>query len=67
MTKDAPGMKGDRSRNKDGELRRKRGDTFVGTVEETYDRDFGVRSDMRLDTLLKREGVSSLDELLNKE
>jgi len=66
MPKDAPGMKGYRSRNEDGELRRKRGDTHVGTVEEQYSRDFGVRSDMHLDTLLDRTGASSLSDLLKK-
>jgi hypothetical protein len=65
MAKDAPGMRGNRSRNEDGELRRKRGDTYVGTVEHSYHRDFGVRSDMPLDTLLKRKGVSSLNDLLH--
>lgn len=63
---DAPGMRGDRSRDEDGELRRKRGDTYVGTIEDQYSRDFGVRSDMHLKTLLEREGVSSLDELIHK-
>jgi len=66
MADDAPGMKGKRSRNADGHLRQKRGDTHVGTIEKQYGVDFGVRSDMRLDTLLKREGVESLDELLHR-
>ena len=64
---DAPGMKGDRSRTERGPLRRKREDTHVGTVEEIYGRDFGVRSDMELGTLLKREGKSSLNDLLHDE
>ena len=59
------GMRGNRSRNSDGELRRKRGDTLVGTIEDQYGRDFGVRRDMRLDTLLEREGASSLNDLIN--
>lgn len=33
MAKDAPGMRGFRSRNEDGELRQKRGDTHVGKIE----------------------------------
>ena len=66
MSSDAPGMKGQRSRNEDGELRRKRGDTHVGTIEDEYGVDFEVRSDMRLDTLLKREGAESLDDLLRR-
>ena len=64
---DAPGMRGNRSRTHDGTLREKRGDTHVGTIEEQYSRDFGVRSDMHLDTLLEREGVDSLNELLHDD
>lgn len=64
MAEDAPGMKGIRSRNEDGTLRRKRGDTLVGTIEEQYNVDFGVRSDMRLDTLLDRLNVDSLNDAL---
>ncbi len=67
MGKDAPGMKGYRSRNEDGRLRQKRGDTHVGTIEEQYGRDFGVRSDMHLDTLLEQKGVTSLNDLINNE
>lgn len=63
---DAPGMKGERARNQSGPLREKRGDTLVRTIEEQYHRDFGVRSDMHLDTLLERRGVESLKELLQK-
>ncbi len=66
MSKDAPGMRGDRSRNASGELRQKRGDTHVGTIEEQYGRDFHARSDMQLDTLLEREGAQSLSELLKR-
>lgn len=41
----------DRCRDRDGEIRQKRGDTRVGTLRETYGADFapGVRSDTRLD------------------
>ena len=63
---DAPKMTGQRSRNADGQLRRKRGDTHVGTLEKQYGTDFGVRSDMHLDTLLKKEGADSLSDLLDK-
>jgi hypothetical protein len=50
----------DRCRDLDGEIRRKRGDTLVGTLRKTYGPDFapGVRSDMRLDTLRERESAS---------
>jgi hypothetical protein len=57
-------MRGNRSRNNSGELRRKRGDTHIGTIERQYGMDFGVRSDMHLDTLLQERGESSLNDLL---
>jgi len=58
-------MPGCRSRNDgNGRLRGKRGDTHVGTIEEKYQKDFGVRSDMHLSTLLRKEGASSLSDLL---
>lgn len=65
--KDAPGMHGNRSRTESGRLREKRGDTHVRTIEQMYDRDFGVRSDMHLDTLLQREGAKSLNDLIHGE
>ena len=43
---DAPGMKGERGRNNDGQLREKRGDTHIGTIEKQYNVDLNVRSDM---------------------
>jgi hypothetical protein len=57
-----------RCRDLDGEIRRKRGDTQVGTLRQTYGPDFApcVRSDMRLDTLLDRTGADSLSELLRE-
>jgi hypothetical protein len=71
MTKDkdgdAEGMRGDRSRNKDGKLRDKRDDTHAETIEKQYDRDFGVRSDMHLDTLLKQTGKDSLNDLIHSD
>jgi len=62
---DAPGMKGPRSRTKDGTLREKRGDTHMGTIEKKYNRDFGVRSDMHLDTFLNKNKINSLNDLIN--
>lgn len=62
---DAPGMKGPRSRTNDGTLREKRGDTHMGTIEKMYDRDFNVRSDMRLDTYLEKNKIASLNDLIN--
>lgn len=61
---DAPGMRGCRSRNQDGQLRDKRDDTHMGTVEEEYGRDFGVRSDMKLGNYLKQHHIKSLNDLI---
>ena len=47
-------------------FRRKRSDTKVGTIEAQYGVDFGVRSDMKLRTLLNQEGADSLSELLGR-
>jgi hypothetical protein len=65
MAKDAPGIRGYRSRNEDGELCQKRGDTPIGTIEKKYGRDFDVRSDTHLSMLLEQEGVASLNDLIN--
>ena len=56
----------DRCRDRNGEIRRKNGATRVGTLRKIYGEDFaaGVRSDMKLDTLLDRRGVGSLSRLL---
>lgn len=67
MAKDAPGMCGYRSRNQDGQLRDKRDDTHMGTIERQYDRDFGVRDDMQLGNFLKREGINSLNDLIHSD
>ena len=63
---DAPGMRGDRSRNKTGELREKRKDTRVDTIEKQYNIDIGMRGDAHLDTALERHKVKSLHELVEK-
>ncbi len=67
MAKDAPGMRGIRSRNQDGKLRDKRDDTHMGTIENEYDRDFSVRSDMQLGTFLKKSHVASLNDLIESD
>ena len=64
---DAAGMKGHRSRNKNGELRDKRDDTLMRTIERQYKRNFDVRGDMKLGNFLKREGVDSLNDPLHNE
>jgi hypothetical protein len=65
MAKDAPGMRGNRSRNQDGQLRDKRDDTHMGTIEKQYEKDFEVRSDMHLGTYLKQNNIASLNDLMN--
>lgn len=59
----------DRCRDADGEIRRKRGDTLVGTLRDEYGPNFapGVRSDMRLDTLLDRTGAAPLSHFLKNQ
>ena len=64
-SKDAPGMRGYRPRDRaSGELRQKRSDTHMGTIEQQYGRDFKVRSDMKLGTYLQKTGVKSLNDLI---
>lgn len=65
MAKNAPKMRGERSRNQTGKLREKRDDTHMGTIEKQYGKDFGVRSDMYLGTYLKKHNIDSLDDLLH--
>ena len=64
MPKHPTGLDG-RTRDFDGEIRQKRGDTLVVTLRKTYGPDFapGARSDMKLETLRNRTG-SSLSELV---
>ncbi len=68
MSKDCRIGLNDRCRDRDGEIREKRGDTLVRTLREIYGPHFapGVRSDTRLGTLRDREGVDSLSELLRR-
>ena len=63
-----PGLD-DRSRNEDGEIRKKRSDTLVGTLRDKYGEDFakGYRSDAKLGTVLEREGLDDLSQLLKKK
>ncbi|HKB88998.1 MAG TPA: hypothetical protein VKC60_00645 [Opitutaceae bacterium] len=64
MTSYPRGLDG-RQRDADGEIRKKRDDTLVHTLRTTYGPDFapGYRSDIKLGTVLKKEGRSSLDQL----
>lgn len=65
MSIDAAGMKGYRSRNENGQLRDKRDDTHMGTIEKRYDLDLDVRSDMHLGNYLKEHKIKSLNDLIN--
>jgi hypothetical protein len=58
-----------RMRNNDGEIRKKRSDTKIETLRDEYGEGFaqGYRSDAKLGTVLKKEGVESLDRLLKKK
>lgn len=58
----------DRMRDRDGKIRKKRSDTLVGTLRREYGENFveGYRSDAKLGTVLKREGVETLDQLLKR-
>jgi hypothetical protein len=58
----------DRQRDRDGEIRHKRRDTLVGTLRRTYGEDFAAdfRADAKLGTVLRKEGVVTLDQLLKK-
>jgi hypothetical protein len=62
---DAAGMKGCRSRNDDGQLRDKRDDTHMGTIEKKYGIDLGVNSNMHLGNFLKENNLKSLNDLIN--
>ena len=45
-------------------IRQKRSDTLVRTIEKKYGVDLGYRSDAKLHTVLKKSGVPSLSKLL---
>ena len=65
-----PNPKGldNRSRDKGGQIRAKQGNTLVSTLRKEYGDNFapGVRGDMKLENLLKKENALSLSELLKK-
>ncbi len=57
-----------RQRDSDGEIRHKRSDTLVKTLRREYGDNFaqGHRADSKLGTVLRKEGVDTLDQLLKK-
>jgi len=58
-----------RQRDLDGEIRKKRSDTKVETLRREYGDSFarGYRANATLGTVLKKEGVETLDRLLKKK
>jgi len=57
-----------RMRDRDGQIRKKRRDTLVRTLRKEFGAGFaaGYRPNTKLGTVLKREGVATLDQLLKK-
>jgi hypothetical protein len=55
-------------RRRGGTAKSARNDTLVGTLRDEYGADFlkGYRSDAKLGTVLARDGVESLSDLLKK-
>jgi hypothetical protein len=55
-----------RCRDADGEIRRKRSDTLVGTLRREYGEDFaeGFRRDAQLGTVLRETDSNSLSDYL---
>jgi hypothetical protein len=68
MTKHYPTGLDGRMRDGDGEIRKKRNDTFVRTLRDEYGSGFapGYRSDTKLKTVLKDAGVNTLDQYRKK-
>lgn len=46
------------------QIRQKRSDTKIGTIEKKYGVDLGARSDMKLGNYLKREGMPSMSKAI---
>ena len=66
--RDQPGLD-NRHRDIDGEIHKKRSDTLIKTLRKEYGPDFapGVRSDMKLGTLLKQVGKQTLSQVLKRK
>lgn len=68
MAKDAPKMKGLRSRDRtSGKLRKKRADTKVATLQKKYHRRFAGHAGWQLGTLLRAWRKGSLKKTLRKK
>jgi hypothetical protein len=64
----AKGLDG-RMRDKNGEIRKKRGDTQITTLRDEYGQTFapGYPPEATLGMVLEAEGLESLDQLLKKK
>jgi hypothetical protein len=56
-----------RSRNENSRYRQKRGEALAGNSEKKYGSNFGVRSELTMDTLKKQYGDQSLIPAQNPE
>jgi hypothetical protein len=54
---------------KGGQIRAKQGNTLVSTLRKEYGDNFapGVRGDMKLENLLKKENAASLSDYLKRQ
>lgn len=69
MAKHYPKGLDGRMRDADGEIRKKRSDTRIGTLRKELGDQFapGYRADAKLGTVLKDKGLDSLDQLRKKK
>ncbi|WHY21495.1 hypothetical protein QNH28_11135 [Paenibacillus sp. G2S3] len=56
-----------RSRNENSRYRQKRGEALAGNFEKKYGSNFGVRSELTMDTLKKQHDDQSLIQDQNHE
>lgn len=56
-----------RARNADGQIRKKRWDTKIWTIEKKYGVDLWVRSDMHVSTYLDKKWYSSLSKIIKNK
>lgn len=68
MTKHFPKGLDDRMRDRDGQIRKKRSNTLVKTLRKEYGDHFAAdhRANAKLGSVLKKEGLETLDQLLKK-
>jgi len=63
---DAPGMRGDRSRNADGQLRDKRDDTKIGTIENSTGLNFKQEATCTWELISSCITIKSLNDLITR-